>query len=106
MWNPGISGEPTSQAVMNDLAPLAVLIFAVAMAFLVRRVELPRIGERLGVLIGRDTLDPNLPLDPMRDKIFLDALLAEARNVENPFVASTEDLEEQGFEGAPYSATP
>jgi len=48
MWNPGISGEPTSQAVMNDLAPLAVLVFAVAMAFLVRRVELPRIGERLG----------------------------------------------------------
>jgi hypothetical protein len=48
MWNPGISGEPTSQAVMNDLAPLAVLVFAVAMAFLVRRVELPRICERLG----------------------------------------------------------
>jgi hypothetical protein len=33
---------------MNDLAPLAVLVFAVAMAFLARRVELPRIGERLG----------------------------------------------------------
>jgi len=48
MWNPGISGEPTSQAVMNELAPLAVLVFAVAMTFLVRRVELPRIGERLG----------------------------------------------------------
>jgi hypothetical protein len=48
MWNPGISGEPTSQAVMNDLTPLAVAIFAVAMTFLVRRVELPRIGERLG----------------------------------------------------------
>jgi hypothetical protein len=56
MWNPGISGELTSQAVMNELAPLAVLVFAVAMAFLVRRVELPRIGERLGsvtvVLLG------------------------------------------------------
>ena len=41
---------------MNDLAPLAVLVFAVAMAFLVRRVELPRISERLGsatvVLLG------------------------------------------------------
>jgi hypothetical protein len=48
MWDPGISGEPTSQAVMNDLAPLAVLVFAVAMSFLLRRVELPRIGERLG----------------------------------------------------------
>ncbi len=56
MWDPGISGEPTSQAVMNDLAPLAVLVFAVAMAFLARRVELPRTGERLGsatvVLLG------------------------------------------------------
>ena len=56
MWDPGISGEPTSQAVMNDLAPLAVLVFAVAIAFLVRRVELPRIGQRLGsatvVLLG------------------------------------------------------
>jgi hypothetical protein len=56
MWDPGISGEPTSQAVMNDLAPLAVLVFAVAMALLVRRVELPRVSERLGsatvVLLG------------------------------------------------------
>jgi hypothetical protein len=56
MWDPGISGEPTSQTVMNDLAPLAVLVFAVAMAFLVRRVELPRLSERLGsatvVLLG------------------------------------------------------
>lgn len=65
-----------------------------------------RIGERLGVLIGRDTLDPNLPLDPVRDRIFLGAVLAEARDMENPFVASPEDLEEQGFEGAPYSVTP
>jgi hypothetical protein len=48
MWDPGISGEPTSQAVMNDLAPLAVLVFVVAMAFLTRRVELLRISERLG----------------------------------------------------------
>jgi hypothetical protein len=56
MWDPGISGEPTSQAVMNDLAPLAVLVFAVAMAFLVRRVELPRASTHLGsatvVLLG------------------------------------------------------
>jgi hypothetical protein len=41
---------------MNDLAPLAVLVFAVAMAFLVRRVELPRVSEQLGsatvVLLG------------------------------------------------------
>jgi hypothetical protein len=48
MWDPGISGEPTSQVVMSDLAPLAVLVFTVAMAFLVRRVEPPRFSERLG----------------------------------------------------------
>jgi hypothetical protein len=56
MWDPGISGEPTSQIVMNELTPLAVLVFAVAMAFLVRRVELPRASKRLGsatvVLLG------------------------------------------------------
>ncbi len=56
MWDPGISGEPTSQAVMNDLTPLAVLVFAMAMAVLVRRVELPRVSERFGsasvVLLG------------------------------------------------------
>ncbi|HEY1761253.1 MAG TPA: hypothetical protein VGG17_01555, partial [Acidimicrobiales bacterium] len=56
MWDPGISGEPTSQIVMNDLTPLAVLVFAIAMAFLVRRVELPRASKHLGsttaVLLG------------------------------------------------------
>jgi hypothetical protein len=57
MWEyPGTSGEPTSQVVMNDLAPLAVLVFAVAMARLVRRVELPRFSNRVGsatvVLLG------------------------------------------------------
>jgi hypothetical protein len=56
IWDPGEVGGPTSRAVMNDLAPLAVLVFAVAIAFLVRRVELPRIGNRVGsaavVLLG------------------------------------------------------
>jgi len=56
IWDPGISGAPRSLIVMDDLAPLAVLVFAVATAFLVRRVELPRVSERLGsatvVLLG------------------------------------------------------
>jgi hypothetical protein len=47
MWNPGIAGVPTSQTVLDDLAPLAVVVFAVAMALLVRRVELPQMSERL-----------------------------------------------------------
>jgi hypothetical protein len=53
MWSPGISGEPTSQSVMNDLAPLAVLIFAVAIASLLLRIgpfitlafQVPRLGK-------------------------------------------------------------
>jgi hypothetical protein len=64
------------------------------------------VGERLGELIGRDALAPNLPLDPARARIFLGVVLAEARDTENPFVTSPEDLEEQGFEGALYSVTP
>ena len=56
MWDPGFTGGPISETVMNDLVPLAVLVFAVAMAILLRRVELPRISERLGsatvVLLG------------------------------------------------------
>jgi len=47
MWDPGRTGGPISQTVMNDLVPVAVLIFGVAMAFLLRRVELPRMSERL-----------------------------------------------------------
>ena len=65
-----------------------------------------RIGERLGELIGRDALDPNLPLDAARDRRFLASMLAEGHNSENPYVASPEDLEEQGFEGAAYSLAP
>jgi hypothetical protein len=68
MWNPGISGEPTSQAVMNDIAPLAVLVFVVAMAFLFRRVELPRISERLG--------PPTIVLLAALSSVFLVALVA------------------------------
>jgi hypothetical protein len=36
------------QTVVNDLVPLAVLVFGVAIALLLRRVELPRNSERLG----------------------------------------------------------
>jgi hypothetical protein len=35
------------QSVVDELVPLAVLVFGVAIALLVRRVEMPRIGERL-----------------------------------------------------------
>jgi hypothetical protein len=48
MWDPGIVGAPTSTTVMDDLAPLAVLVFAVSMAFLVRRVEIRSVSGRLG----------------------------------------------------------
>jgi len=62
-----------------------------------------RIGEHLGPLIGRDALDPRLALDPERDRQFLMEVLAAARDTENPFLATAEDLEEDGFEGDPYT---
>jgi len=56
LWGQGVPRTPVGQVVMNDLAPLAVLVFGVAIALLVRRVELPRFAERLGsatvVLLG------------------------------------------------------
>jgi hypothetical protein len=48
LWNQGATSTPTVQTVVNDLLPLALLVFGVAIALLVRRVELPRTGERLG----------------------------------------------------------
>jgi hypothetical protein len=56
IWGQGAPRTPVGQVVMNDLAPLAVLVFGVAIALLVRRVELPPFAERLGsatvVLLG------------------------------------------------------
>jgi hypothetical protein len=60
VWNPGVSGVPTLYAVVNDLVPLAVLVFGLAIATLLRRVELPAFVGRftramvmlLGVLTG------------------------------------------------------
>jgi hypothetical protein len=60
------------------------------------------IGEHLGPLMGRDVLDPSGPIDAMRDRQFLSQVLAEASTTENPFLTTTDDLEEQGFEGVPY----
>jgi len=61
-----------------------------------------RIGEHLGTLIGRDTLDPSLAIDPVRDREFLSRVLAEASASKNPFLATREVLEERDFEGEPY----
>jgi hypothetical protein len=56
IWGQGGPRTPIGQTVMNDLAPLAVLVFGVAVAVLMRRVDLPRVAERLGsptvVLLG------------------------------------------------------
>jgi hypothetical protein len=48
MWSPGVNGGPTSQIVMRDFGPVAVLVFGAAMALLVRRVQLPGFVKRLG----------------------------------------------------------
>jgi hypothetical protein len=47
-WSQNASNTPTVQTVVNYLVPLAVLIFGISIALLMRRVELPHIGERLG----------------------------------------------------------
>ncbi len=46
-WNQGIPGTSTIQTVVNDSVPIAMFVFGVALALLIRRVELPRIGARL-----------------------------------------------------------
>jgi hypothetical protein len=50
MWNPGVAGVSNATTIVNDLTPLGVIAFAVAIATLARRVELPRTRERLGSL--------------------------------------------------------
>jgi len=60
LWNPGVSGAPTLFVVVNNLVPLAALVFGLAIATLLRRVELPAFVERttratvmlLGMLTG------------------------------------------------------
>jgi hypothetical protein len=43
----GIFGTSTIQKLVNDSVPIAMFVFGVALALLIRRVELPRIGARL-----------------------------------------------------------
>jgi hypothetical protein len=46
-WNQGIPSASTIQTVVNDCVPIVMFVFGVALALLIRRVELPRIGARL-----------------------------------------------------------
>jgi hypothetical protein len=46
--NGWVYGPSILRSVVNVLAPLIVLVFGVAIASLVRRVEMPRLAERLG----------------------------------------------------------
>lgn len=65
-----------------------------------------RIGERLGPLIGRETLDPSSEVDENRDRVFLAAVLANAAASENPYLATPEDLAREQFSGRPYVLPP
>jgi len=49
LWGQGSIGTPTAMIVVNDLVPVALLVFGVSIALLVRRIELPRISARLGL---------------------------------------------------------
>jgi hypothetical protein len=46
-WNQGFGFTPTMRVIVDDCVPLAMFIFGVALALLIRRVELPRVSERL-----------------------------------------------------------
>jgi len=46
-WNQGISPLPTAQSIIDDCVPLAMFAFGIALAMLIRRVELPRVSQRL-----------------------------------------------------------
>jgi len=61
-----------------------------------------RVGQRLGPLIGRNVLDPEKAYDPSAGVNFLAHILREARATENPFLSSSEDLEDVGFVDEPY----
>jgi hypothetical protein len=49
LWGQASTSTPTAMIVVNDLVPVALLVFGVSIASLVRRVELPRISARLGM---------------------------------------------------------
>jgi hypothetical protein len=51
LWGQGGTSTPDLQDFVNDLVPLATLVFGVSIALLVRRVELPRFNARLGQAI-------------------------------------------------------
>jgi hypothetical protein len=46
-WNPGISPLSTIQRVSDDCVPLAMFVFGIAIALLIRRVEIPQRITRL-----------------------------------------------------------
>lgn len=68
LWGQGPIGTTTTQAVVDNCVPLAVLVFGVALALLIRRVELPRMGARLSV--------PTVALVSMLTGVFFIAYLA------------------------------
>jgi len=65
-----------------------------------------QVGTRLGPLIGRNTLDPALPPNPMVTGQFLAEVLSDARGTGNPFLANSGDLADVGFVGQPYVLPP
>ena len=61
--------------------------------------------DMLGPLIGRDALDPALSYHPGQGVGFLSRNLFDARDEQNPFLATPADLADTGFTGTPYVVT-
>jgi hypothetical protein len=51
LWTQRMRGVPSSQIIVNDLLPIAILVLGIAIAVLLRRVEFPLISERIGSAI-------------------------------------------------------
>jgi hypothetical protein len=58
-------------------------------------------GPRLGPLVGRHRLDPG-QVAASDDRLFLADTLRQAREAGNPFLATPDELQEAGFQGAAY----
>lgn len=65
-----------------------------------------RVSQRLGPLIGRNSLDPTQEVNKQSTHQFLAQTLADARGERNPFLATPTDLEEAGFIDVPYILPP
>jgi hypothetical protein len=62
--------------------------------------------NRGGALVPRAFLDPNVAVDPSQVALFLDDQLRNVERVDNPFLATADEMMAAGFKGTPYRYLP